>query len=201
MLRLTSLSANEPYYYRAVADGGTSGTAYGDEVSLQTESTFVDVETDPVVDEVSSGSAVVSGEVTFDGGLPVIRRGMCWDTDPNPTVSPGAPAEGGTPSILGESSVEGSGVGTFSSLIKPLRASTRYYVRAWAENDLGIIYGNEETFVTPGDAREAAGALVNEPGSQLVYLLDTGINAEELYGTDVSYTSNSVRQFGYETPE
>ena len=73
-------------------------------------------------------------------------------------------------------------------------------MRAWAENDLGIIYGNEETFVTPGDAREAMGALVNEPGSQLVYLLDTGINAEELYGTDANYTSNSVRQYGHETP-
>ncbi len=73
-------------------------------------------------------------------------------------------------------------------------------MRAWAENDLGIIYGNEETFVTPGDAREAMGALVNEPGSQLVYLLDTGINAEELYGTDANYTSSSVRQYGHETP-
>ncbi len=197
---LTSLSANEPYYFRAVADGGDSGTTYGDEVGFQTETTFVDVETDPVVGEVNSGSAVVSGEVTFDGGLPVTRRGMCWDTSPNPTVSPSVPAEGGVPSIMGESSVEGSGVGSFSSLISPLRAATRYYVRAWAENDLGIIYGNEETFVTPGDAREAMGALVNEPGSQLVYLLDTGINAEELYGTDANYTSNSVRQYGHETP-
>ena len=50
------------------------------------------------------------------------------------------------------------------------------------------------------DAREVAGAFINEPGSQLVYLLDTGINAEELYGTDPNYTSNSVLQYGNASP-
>ena len=84
------------------------------------------------------------------------------------------------------------------------------YMDLDADND-GIPDAREGTGDDDGDgipnyiddnqaAREAMGALVNEPGSQLVYLLDTGINAEELYGTDANYTSSSVRQYGHETP-
>ena len=49
-------------------------------------------------------------------------------------------------------------------------------------------------------AKDTPAGFVNEPGSQLIYLLDTGINAEELYGDDVNFTSNSVLQFGNAAP-
>ena len=49
--------------------------------------------------------------------------------------------------------------------------------------------------------KDTPAGFVNEPGSQLIYLLDTGINAEELYGDDVNYTSNSVLQYGNTGPE
>ena len=49
--------------------------------------------------------------------------------------------------------------------------------------------------------KDVPAGTVNEPGSQLIYLLDTGINAEELYGDDVNYTSNSVLQYGNTGPE
>ena len=193
---LSGLSSATEYHVRAYAVNEI-GTAYGEERSFTTDASLAEVETGSVIGSVTSGSAQVSGEVVSDGGLDVIRRGICWDTAPNPIVSPSAPAEGGTPATLGESTQEGSGTGPFTSVISPLRAGTRYYVRAYAENSLGIIYGNEETFVTPGDAREAAGSFISEPGSQLVFVLDTGINAEELYGTDSNYTSNSVLQYGH----
>ena len=48
--------------------------------------------------------------------------------------------------------------------------------------------------------KDVPAGFVNEPGSQLVYLLDTGINAEELYGDDVNFTSNSVLQYGNDAP-
>ncbi len=48
--------------------------------------------------------------------------------------------------------------------------------------------------------KDVPAGFVNEPGSQLIYLLDTGINAEELYGDDASYTSNSVLQYGNDAP-
>ena len=48
--------------------------------------------------------------------------------------------------------------------------------------------------------KDVPAGFVNEPGSQLIYLLDTGINAEELYGDDVNFTSNSVLQYGNDAP-
>ncbi len=48
--------------------------------------------------------------------------------------------------------------------------------------------------------KDTPAGFVNEPGSQLIYLLDTGINAEELYGDDVNFTSNSVLQYGNAAP-
>jgi hypothetical protein len=48
--------------------------------------------------------------------------------------------------------------------------------------------------------KDTPAGFVNEPGSQLIYLLDTGINAEELYGDDTNFTSNSVLQFGNTAP-
>ena len=48
--------------------------------------------------------------------------------------------------------------------------------------------------------KDVPAGFVNEPGSQLIYLLDTGINAEELYGDDVNFTSNSVLQYGNAAP-
>ena len=49
-------------------------------------------------------------------------------------------------------------------------------------------------------SKDVPAGFVNEPGSQLIYLLDTGINAEELYGDDVNFTSNSVLQYGNAAP-
>ena len=49
-------------------------------------------------------------------------------------------------------------------------------------------------------AKDIPAGFVNEPGSQLIYLLDTGINAEELYGDDTNFTANSVLQYGNAAP-
>ena len=51
-----------------------------------------------------------------------------------------------------------------------------------------------------GTTKDVPAGFVNEPGSQLIYLLDTGINAEELYGDDANFTSNSVLQYGNAAP-
>jgi hypothetical protein len=40
-----------------------------------------------------------------------------------------------------------------------------------------------------------------EPGSQLLYFLDTGVDAEELFGDDPSYEAQSVGDFGVTAPE
>ena len=70
------------------------------------------------------------GEVVSDGGAPVLTRGVCWSTSPNPTVED-------------PHTFNGDSLGPFTSNLIGLMASTTYYVRAYAANEEGIGYGNE----------------------------------------------------------
>ena len=78
------------------------------------------------------------GNVTSDGGGTVTERGVCWRTTPNPTIAD-------------DTTVDGSGTGTFTSDLLPLTENTTYYVRAYATNSAGTAYGNEEVFTTIAD--------------------------------------------------
>ena len=84
---------------------------------------------------VSYTSAVCGGTVFNNGFLDVTDRGICWDTIPNPTVA-------------GQHTNEGQGVGSFSSTLNNLEAGTTYYYRAYATNALGTSYGTSLTFTT-----------------------------------------------------
>ncbi|MFZ4708107.1 MAG: FISUMP domain-containing protein, partial [Bacteroidales bacterium] len=86
--------------------------------------------------EITSVSAISSGEVTLNGGAPVTERGVCWNTSQNPTIEDNF-------------TVNGSGTGTFTSNITNLEPGTTYYVRAYATNSEGTAYGNVLIFSTP----------------------------------------------------
>ena len=92
------------------------------------------VTTAPVT-EITSHSAMSGGEVLQDGGSAVITKGVCWNTKPNPTINDSHIAAG-------------SGLGSFVSALTGLTYGTTYYVRAYAENAMGVSYGNEQSFTT-----------------------------------------------------
>jgi len=88
------------------------------------------------VTEIGQVSALGGGTVTDDGGAEVIARGICWSTNPAPTLDDNA-------------SNEGIGEGTFTSEMTNLTFGTLYYVRAFAINaEKGLAYGNELSFET-----------------------------------------------------
>jgi hypothetical protein len=87
------------------------------------------------VSDITSNSAMSGGDVTSEGGAPVTARGVCWCTNPNPT-------------ILCDHTVDGSGLGQYSSTMAPLMPNTVYFVRAYATNLAGTAYGEELSFVT-----------------------------------------------------
>ncbi len=84
---------------------------------------------------VTSTTATCGGEVVDNGGYSVTARGVCWSTSHNPTV-----ADAHT--------INGTGLGQFTSIIDSLTPGTTYYVRAYATNSEGTAYGEEVSFFT-----------------------------------------------------
>ena len=89
------------------------------------------------VSNVTTSSATCGGNVISDGGLEITVRGVCWSTSEHPTVSD-------------NNTIDGSGLGSFTSNITGLTANTTYYVRAYATNANGTVYGEQKTFTTYG---------------------------------------------------
>jgi uncharacterized protein (TIGR02145 family) len=87
------------------------------------------------ISDITSGSALGGGEVTGDGGAEVTARGVCWSTSPTPTISD-------------DTTLNGTGTGTFVSSLTRLAPLTKYYVRAYATNSAGTSYGDEVSFTT-----------------------------------------------------
>ena len=87
------------------------------------------------ISSINGTSAVSGGDITNNGGGAVTSRGICWGTSSNPTIGD-------------NSTVNGSGTGSFTSNLSGLTRNTTYYVRAYAINSAGISYGNEWSFTT-----------------------------------------------------
>jgi Big-like domain-containing protein/cadherin-like protein/type IX secretion system substrate protein/centrosomal CEP192-like protein/peptidase C39-like protein len=87
------------------------------------------------ITNISYNSATGGGEVISDGGLDVTARGICWSTEPEPTLNH-------------EFTIDGAGTGSFVSQLTDLMQSTQYYVRAYATNPIGTAYGNQVSLNT-----------------------------------------------------
>ena len=98
--------------------------------------------TEPIA--IMATTATVAGTITADGGAKVTARGVCWSVTATPTV-----ADGHTTDSLG--------IGTFTSYITGLVANTVYYVRAYATNIKGTVYGNLYSFTSGGTVTDIDG--------------------------------------------
>jgi uncharacterized protein (TIGR02145 family) len=84
---------------------------------------------------ISGNSAIVQGDLTNDGGSPIIEKGFCWSLNPNPT-------------ILDKRTSDGATKGVHKSMLNNLLPSSLYYVRAYAKNASGISYSEQLNFRT-----------------------------------------------------
>ena len=85
---------------------------------------------------ITTITATSGGAIITDGGATIIARGVVWSTSTNPTIT------------LSTKTTDGFGTGSFSSVITGLKATTTYYVRAYATNTIGTGYGSEVSFTT-----------------------------------------------------
>ena len=87
------------------------------------------------VSDITETTASGGGSVSANGYSEVTARGVCWSTNPNPTVN-------------GSHTSDGNGLGSFTSSVTGLESGTPYYLRAYATNSAGTAYGEEVSFST-----------------------------------------------------
>jgi uncharacterized protein (TIGR02145 family) len=132
--QLTGLSVSTTYYIRAYATN-SYGTRYGGTELFETQPAAVpDLITGEVTD-ILARTALCGGEVTSDNGSPVTARGVCWNETDDPTIAD-------------PHTVDGAGLGAFSSQLTVMTPNTSHYVRSYATNGVGTAYGNAVNFYT-----------------------------------------------------
>jgi uncharacterized protein (TIGR02145 family) len=130
---LINLEAGTTYYVKAYLRTENE-IVYGNEINFKTSAGFL--VTTAALSAITSTSAKSGGEVLDDGGLSVTARGICWGTSPQPAIS-------------GNHTADGTGKGTFISDITGLSSGVTYFLRAYATNSSGTVYGSEINFISP----------------------------------------------------
>lgn len=75
------------------------------------------------------------GQFATTYGTPVTAKGVCWSTEEEPTLED-------------DCTNDGQGHGEFTSTMHGLDPDQTYYVRAYATNEAGTVYGDQRSFTT-----------------------------------------------------
>src|SRR5665647_580125 len=131
---ITGLTPGATCYIRSYATNRI-GTAYGNEVTVTSTAALPTLSTSTAT-SILITSATSGGNIISNGGSAVTGRGVCWSTTVNPTIA-------------SSQTTDGTGSGVFSSSITGLTPGTAYYIRAYATNSIGTVYGNQVTLTMP----------------------------------------------------
>ncbi|MFM7017698.1 FISUMP domain-containing protein [Flavobacterium sp.] len=101
------------------------------------------------IQDINFTSAKCVGVLTI-GSYPTADYGICWSTAPNPTAS-GFHVQG----------VFNSGSTVFTGTVGPLMPNTLYYVRAYAKDASGTVYGAQMSFTTLNMLGSTGGGLMD----------------------------------------
>ncbi len=121
-------------YYVNTYSINSYGVAYGKEIQVIIERAKPKLNTSEVT-EIDSTSAISGGNVTTNGGIPILSKGVCWSTSPSPTINDNFTSDG-------------SGLGPYTSVMTGLYPFTVYYCRSYATTSEGTTYGNAYSFKT-----------------------------------------------------
>ena len=129
------LSLGSVYYIRAYAVANRSDTVYSDELTFRYDNQLPIVSTQPVTD-IGATTAVLHGSIESRGIPAYTERGFVYsNTITNPMIET-------EEKIV----VNGIGIGEFSANLSDLDCNVTYYVRAYATNSEGTVYGETVSF-------------------------------------------------------
>ena len=131
---ITGLTPFTSYYVKAYATNAV-GTVYGNEVSFI--SYQLPTVTTQAISDIFTTTATGNGNLSDLGNPNPIQYGHCWSTSETPTIADAKTEKGAI-----------STTGAYSSSITGLSTSTIYYIRAYATNLAGTVYGSQESFTT-----------------------------------------------------
>lgn len=173
-ITISNLRPGQTYYVKSFATNSV-GTSYGDEISFTTSSVAPTVSTGSS-SEITTNSAVISGNVNEDGGASVSERGICYSNNNYPDIN-------------SEKITSGSGLGNFSVTLSNLNSGTTYYARAYAINSIGTSYGSVISFTTEEEQREEEEESDEEEAEEI---LPPSVQDYNIIISDVSYSSLNI---------
>lgn len=150
-----TVSINTNYTYRVYSFNKVGKSIqYSNEVSIKTIN-IPTISTSGITN-ITWNSAKSGGNISSDGGSPIISKGVVWDINSNPTIT------------LNTKTSDGTGTGTFQSNIIGLNLGTKFYIRSYATNNAGTAYGNEVTFTTINTPTLTTNAITNITSSSAI---------------------------------
>ena len=130
---ISNLQDNTLYYVRAYVTN-ERGTSYGDQVEFRTLEVTVPTVSAVSVSDITFKAATFAASVTSLGNGTLTKVGFCYSTSHNPTIN--------------NTTVNLGTVTSLKTTVTKFTAETTYYVRAFAENEKGIVYSEETSFTT-----------------------------------------------------
>ena len=97
----------------------------------------------PTMTSISLRGGECSSEITEDGGPDITARGVCWNIS-------------GTPVTTDSKTTDGTGIGSYLSVLTGLTYPVDYHLRSYATNNDGTYYSDEIIFRTDKMARSFA---------------------------------------------
>ncbi len=140
-----SQTESDPYMGYVVSLAYNSKTVTGDPVDKRYLSSVRCIKIDAKLSavttseatDIQAASAFVGVTITDNGGSPILKSGVVWDTLSNPTIENNLGRYSSSPELT-----------TFDALIEGLDPLKTYYAKAYATNKAGTTYGNEVVFTT-----------------------------------------------------
>ncbi len=141
-MTLSGLQSSSRYFVRTYALVNNE-YIYGNTVEFTTEECFPEAEID-TVHSVTQTSAVVESQFGNDCDVFVYETGICWATHASPKCD-------GNDSLYRVAQSASFSLSGFTHQLENLMPNQTYYVRPYVLYQIDTIYGDEESFTTPGN--------------------------------------------------